>query len=205
MWLFFFKGMSLSAGLILSIGSQNAHVLRIGIRREHVGLTVLICILCEAVLILFGVAGMGSLISRHPAALDAARFGGAAFLTWYGWRAWRAAWQAQTLRADPRGLKLDRRTASLAVLAVTLLNPHVYLDTVILLGAVAAQQGLLGQYWFAAGAICNAVVWFLALGFGARWLAPLFALPRAWQILDVGVAVLMWGLALNLLFHRLPL
>lgn len=195
---FFIKGLSLSAGMIVSIGFQNAHVLRMGLRREHVALTVLICIVCEALLILTGVAGMGRLVAASPLLLTAARWGGALFLSWYGLRSWQAAWRGESLRAERGGVALTGRQAAGSVLAVTLLNPHVYLDTVILLGAIGGQMPGPGKYWFAGGAIANAVIWFTALGFGARLLAPVFARPQAWRVLDsmIGGIMLMlaWGL-----------
>ncbi|GGC77244.1 LysE/ArgO family amino acid transporter [Undibacterium terreum] len=196
---FFFKGLGMSAGLVMAIGSQNAHVLRMGLRRQHVGLTVLVCILCEAVLISSGIAGMGSLIQGQPVLLTLARWGGAAFLTWYGLRAWRSALSEHRLETGDRAVLLTTQQALLSVLAVTLLNPHVYLDTVVLLGAIGGQQPGQGKWWFAVGAVTNAVLWFCALGFGARLLSPLFAKPIAWRLLDGLVGVIMLLLAVSLL------
>lgn len=196
---FIFKGMGMSAGLIMAIGSQNAHVLRMGLRREHVGLTVFICILCEIVLISTGIAGIGGLISQQPMLLTIARCGGAAFLCWYGVRSLRAAMHEQSMVTGGVDVRLTTGKAALAVLAVTLLNPHVYLDTVVLLGAVGGQQPGVGKYWFAVGAILNAMIWYLALGFGARLLAPWFAKPAAWRILDSLIGTVMLLLAVNLL------
>ncbi|MFZ6647253.1 LysE/ArgO family amino acid transporter [Undibacterium sp. TJN25] len=196
---FYLKGLGLGAGLIMAIGSQNAHVLRMGLRRHHVGLTVLACIVCEALLISAGVAGMGRLIEGQPLLLLLARWGGAAFLTWYGLRAWRSALSDHTLNADAKPTVLSARQALLSVLAVTLLNPHVYLDTVMLLGAIGGQQPGQGKWWFALGAVSTAIVWFCALGYGARLLSPLFAKPRAWRILDGAVGVIMLVLAVSLL------
>ena len=197
---FIFKGMGMSAGLIMAIGSQNAHVLRMGLKREHVGLTVFICIFCEMLLISAGIAGIGGLINSQPVLLTIARWGGAAFLCWYGLRSLRAAMSEQNLVANPANLRMSAGKAALAVLAVTLLNPHVYLDTVLLLGAIGGQQPGDGKYWFALGAVLNATIWYLALGFGARLLAPWFAKPRAWRILDSLMGVMMLMLAANLLF-----
>ncbi|MES2103131.1 MAG: LysE/ArgO family amino acid transporter [Pseudomonadota bacterium] len=199
MFSFYLKGFGLGAGLIMAIGSQNAHVLRMGLRRQHVGLTVLACILCETVLINAGVAGMGRLIEGEPALLMLARWGGAAFLTWYGLRAWRSAFSAQALDAGVAPVLLTAQQALLSVLAVTLLNPHVYLDTVVLLGAIGGQQPGQGKWWFAFGAISIAAVWFCALGFGARLLSPWFARPAAWRLLDAFVGVIMLALAASLL------
>jgi len=196
---FILKGMGMSAGLIMAIGSQNAHVLRMGLRRQHVALTVAICVVCEMLLILAGVAGIGSMINSQPLLLAAARWGGAGFLVWYGLRSLRAAYNTQGLVTEAGGAGLTAGKAALTVLGVTLLNPHVYLDTVVLLGAIGGQQPGDGKYWFAMGAGLNALIWFVALGFGARLLAPLFAKPMAWRILDSLVGVVMLLLALNLL------
>jgi len=196
---YFFKGMGVSAGLIMAIGSQNAHVLKMGLRREYVLLTVLICIACEALLILSGVAGVGTAIRDNPTLLQLAKWGGALFLLYYGLRSWKAVLHPQALAAQRPAEKINRKQASLTVLAVTLLNPHVYLDTVILLGAIAVQQPGRGPYWFAGGAIANAILWFSALGFGAQLLAPVFANVRAWQYLDAFIGAVMLLMAWNLL------
>ncbi|MFZ6657412.1 LysE/ArgO family amino acid transporter [Undibacterium sp. TJN19] len=196
---FIFKGMGMSAGLIIAIGSQNAHVLRMGLRRQHVGLTVLICIACEIVLIAAGVAGIGSMINSQPVLLVIARWGGAAFLAWYGLRSLRAALSQQSLVIEAGDLTLTAGKATLAVLGATLLNPNTYLDTVVLLGALGGQQPGDGKYWFAVGAVLNAIIWFVALGFGARLLAPWFAKPAAWRVLDSIIGLIMLALALNLL------
>ncbi|MFZ6775784.1 LysE/ArgO family amino acid transporter [Undibacterium sp. Ji83W] len=196
---FILKGMGMSAGLIMAIGSQNAHVLRMGLRKQHVGLTVMICIVCEMLLILAGVAGIGSMINSQPVLLMIARWGGAAFLIWYGLRSLRAAASQQVLVAEAGALNLTAGKAALAVLGATLLNPHTYLDTVVLLGAIGGQQPGDGKYWFAVGAVLNATIWFAALGFGARLLAPWFAKPIAWRVLDSLVGTVMLMLALNLM------
>lgn len=198
---FYLKGLGLGAGLIVAIGSQNAHVLRMGLRRQHVGLTVLVCILCETLLIAIGVAGVGTLVERNTVLLTAARWGGALFLAWYGLRAWRSAFGRQALNAAPHTREIGTREALLTVLAATLLNPHVYLDTVVLVGAVGGQQGPQGKWWFALGAMSAGAVWFLLLGFGARMLAPLFAQPVAWRLLDMAIGAVMLTLAATLVLH----
>jgi len=191
---YYLKGMGLGAGLIVAIGAQNAHVLRMGLLRRHVGITVAVCILCETVLITAGVAGVGTLVEQSPLLLLAARWGGAAFLVWYGLRAWHAALGAQSLEAA-HGRVPDARGALATVLAVTLLNPHVYLDTVVLLGAIGGQHGSPGKWWFALGAISAGIVWFLCLGFGARLLSPWFARPNAWRVLNGAIGAVMLALA----------
>lgn len=198
---FYLKGLGLGAGLIVAIGSQNAHVLRMGLRRQQVGLTVLVCILCETLLIAVGVAGVGTLVERSAVLLTVARWGGALFLTWYGLRAWRSAFGAQALHAALHVREIGAREALLTVLAATLLNPHVYLDTVVLVGAVGGQQGPEGKWWFALGAMSAGAAWFVLLGFGARLLAPMFAQPVAWRLLDMTIGAVMLALATTLVLH----
>ena len=195
---FYLKGLGLGAGLIVAIGSQNAHVLRMVLKRQHVGLTVAVCILCEVLLISVGVAGVGTMVERSPLLLSLARWGGALFLVWYGLRAWRSAFGRHALSAAPN-TEIGLREALLTVLAATLLNPHVYLDTVVLLGAIGGQQGPEGKWSFALGAMTAAAVWFALLGFGARILAPWFAKPAAWRLLDAIIGVVMLSLAVTLL------
>lgn len=197
---FYLKGLGLGAGLIVAIGSQNAHVLRAGLMRRHVGLTVAVCMLCEALLIAAGVAGVGAAVEASPGLLAAARWGGALFLAWYGLRAWRNAFTGEALHARAEAVRTGAQAALLATLAVTLLNPHVYLDTVLLLGAIGSQQGASGKWWFALGAASAAFIWFPLLGFGARLLAPLFARPAAWRALDLGIGAVMLSLAFGLVY-----
>lgn len=191
---FYLKGLGLGASLIVAIGSQNAHVLRMGLRRQHVALTVAVCVVCEMLLIAAGVAGIGALLAAHPALVAWARWGGAAFLVWYGLRSWRSAFGRHALHASQADTP-TRHAALTTVLAVTLLNPHVYLDTVVLLGSVAAQQGSDGKWWFALGAMSAGLAWFTLLGFGARLLSPWFARPLAWRLLDGAVGTVMLVLA----------
>jgi L-lysine exporter family protein LysE/ArgO len=189
--------MVLSFSLILAIGAQNAFVLRQGLRRAHVGAVVLVCCLSEAVLIAVGVAGFGALAEAVPLALDAMRWAGVAFLLAYGVRAlWSAI--AQDAALDPAGGAPGSRAGAVGTaLALTWANPHVYLDTVGLIGAVAAQHR--PDHWaFGAGAVTASCVFFIALGYGAAWLAPVFARPMAWRVLDGIVGVTMLALALGL-------
>lgn len=197
-WTYFLKGAGLGGALIIAIGAQNAHVLRIGVLKQHVGVTVLICALCDIVLIAAGVAGVGAIIERSPVLLSAARWGGAAFLALYGLKAWRAAFAGGALAAGPVRPALTLRQAVLTALALSLLNPHVYLDTVVLLGAIGAQLPHDGQTWFAAGAMSASAAWFVSLGFGARLLAPWLARPNAWRILDGLIGAVMLALAASL-------
>lgn len=196
----FLKGMGLGGSLIVAIGSQNAYLLRQALKREFVLSCIAICVLCDVLLIAAGVAGMGQLIVQAPAILMLVKFAGTAFLGWYGWRAARAALQPGSLQTDGGAGASDRRTVLTAMLAFSLLNPHVYLDTVVLLGSIGGQQGGTGRWWFAAGAMLASLLWFSGLGLGARYLQAIFARPRAWQVLDALIALVMWSLACSLWF-----
>lgn len=194
----FFPGFFLGLSLILAIGAQNAFVLRQGLRQQHIFVVCLACALSDAILIVAGVAGFGALAEAFPWFETAMRYGGAAFLGWYGWRNARAAWRGgQTLEAASDA-STGRMPTLLTALALTWLNPHVYLDTVVLLGSISAQYD--NRVAFGAGAVIASFTFFFSLGFGARLLAPLFARPRSWQILDAVVALTMWAIALKLLF-----
>jgi L-lysine exporter family protein LysE/ArgO len=193
----FISGFALGFGLILAIGAQNAFVLRQGLRREHVFWVCLTCAVSDAMLIAAGVAGFGALANAVPQFELVMRYGGAAFLIWYGainfYGAWKGGAALDTENGKPREL-----TATLAtLLALTWLNPHVYLDTVVLVGSVSAQYD--SRIWFGAGAITASFVFFFGLGYGARLLAPLFSRPRAWQVLDVVIGATMWAIAVKLL------
>lgn len=189
-------GFGLGLSLILAIGAQNAFVLRQGLRRAHVLAVVLTCALSDAILIAAGVAGFGTLAAAAPWLEPVMRYGGAAFLLVYGARAFRAAWRGTAaLQAGDPAQSL--RAALLTCLALTWLNPHVYLDTVVLLGSISAQYD--AKLAFALGAMTASFAFFFALGFGARLLAPLFARPGAWRVLEAGVGLVMWAIAVKLL------
>ena len=200
-WPVFVQGMVLSLSLIVAIGAQNAFVLRQGLRREHVGIVVAFCAVADALLITAGVLGMAQALGDRPELAKALALGGAAFLALYGWRALQRARQANALDVNSMGQGLSRGAALAQAAAFTLLNPHVYLDTVLLVGSIGAQQPAPLQGWFAAGASAASLLWFSALGFGARWLAPWFARPRAWQVLDALIGLTMWVLSLLLVRH----
>ena len=197
------QGLALSLGLIVAIGAQNAFVLRQGLRREHVGSVVLLCALADALLIAAGVMGMARALGERPALAAALALAGAVFLACYGWQAWRRAHRQQALRAADAQASATRGAVLAQALAFTLLNPHVYLDTVLLVGSIGAQQPAALRGWFVAGASVGSLAWFGALGFGARWLAPWFANPRAWQVLDRLVGVTMLVLAALLVRHAI--
>ena len=199
----FVQGLALSLGLIVAIGAQNAFVLRQGLRREHVGSVVLFCAVADAVLIAAGVLGMAQALGQSPRLARALALAGAVFLAVYGWQALRRARRSQHLTAIPGGEGLQRGAAVAQAAAFTLLNPHVYLDTVLLVGSIGAQQPAPLRGWFIAGASSASLLWFALLGFGARWLAPWFARPRAWQALDGLIGLTMFVLSALLVRHAL--
>jgi len=193
----FTKGFILSAGLIIAIGAQNMFVLRQGLKREHVLSIVLFCALADATLIVAGVSGLGGALTLIPGLSLALNLGGAAFLSWYGVSALRRAANPSALVVGPEtGMTL--RAALAGTAAFTFLNPHVYIDTVMLMGAVGASLPPLERPLFMTGAAMASLVWFSSLGFGARFLAPLFARPVAWRVLDVAIGVMMLALAASL-------
>lgn len=195
----FTQGLILSLGLIVAIGAQNAFVLRQGLRREHIMAVVAVCALSDAVLINLGVWGMGTAAATHPALALGARVFGALYLVLYAWRSLQRAWSPQALAVDAAHQRTPLAQVLGTTFALTWLNPHVYLDTVLLLGSMASPFAGMERAAFAAGASLASAVWFTTLGWGARWLAPLFATPQAWRILDAGIALLMLGLAALLL------
>ena len=193
------SGFATTMGLIAAIGAQNAFVLRQGIRGEHVLPVVAVCTVSDLLLITAGIAGFGALIAAHPDIVTITKVGGAAFLIGYGLLAARRAVKPGTL--TPADAAPARLTAVLATcLALTFLNPHVYLDTVILLGALANEHQD-SKWLFGIGAITASAVWFTGLGFGAKRLGHLFASPRTWRILDAVIAVTMIALALSLILR----
>lgn len=199
----FFQGLALSLGLIVAIGAQNAFVLRQGLRREHVGSVVLFCAIADALLIAAGVMGMAQALGERPRLASALALTGASFLAVYGWQALRRVRHSHQLKASEGGQGLSRAAALAQAAAFTLLNPHVYLDTVLLVGSIGAQQPALLRGWFVMGASSASLLWFGLLGFGSRWLAPWFARPRAWQVLDGLIGITMFVLSALLVHHVL--
>ncbi len=191
-------GFGTGLSLIVAIGAQNAFVLRQGIRREHVGPVALLCALADALLIGAGVLGIGTLVERAPVVLDVVRWGGVVFLLCYAVLALRRAVHPDALRADGSATGPSLRAALTTAAALTFLNPHVYLDTVLLLGSIANQHGADGRWVFATGAAIGSFAWFFGLAYGARRLAPLFARPASWRVLDGLIAVVMTLIALSL-------
>lgn len=194
----YLSGLGLGAGLIIAIGAQNAFVLRQGIRREHVGITVVICMLGDILLVSLGAAGLGVVVEHLPWLIPTMRILGAAYLLLFAYRSFQSARRAGGgLEAAGSRPAAGWWAVAASAAAITFLNPHVYLDTVIFLGSMAQQFP--SPWIFAAGAITASTVWFSALGFGARALAKPLANPRAWRIIDYTVAVMMFVLALMLL------
>jgi L-lysine exporter family protein LysE/ArgO len=198
----FLSGAGLGASLIIAIGAQNAYVLRQGLKRKHVGLVVAICAAIDVLLIALGIGGMGALIARAPFLLDVIRWAGAIFVFLYGARAFLAAWRGPGHLDATNGETQTALGAASTVFALSLLNPHVYLDTVVLLGGIGARYGWPRNAWFAAGAMCASIVWFTTLGYGARLLQPWFEKDVAWRVLDVIVGCVMWWIAAALLLSH---
>ena len=197
-------GMFTGLGLIVAIGAQNAYLLRQGLRHQRVGALILFCILADTTLIGLAVLGVGSIIQAWPGFLEFARWGGGLFVLGYGLHAaWRALHPGDVLDAgmsdgtrSGRGSAWARSLMTMA--ALTLLNPHVYLD-VTLLGTIANTHGLQGRWWFYGGVVLGSTLWFTSLGLGSRWLAPFFSRPRSWQILDALIALVMVSIGMGLI------
>ncbi len=201
------SGFLLGGGLIIAIGAQNAFVLRQGLARQFVFSICLFCALADSILIALGVAGVGTIIATSPSLLAVATIGGAIFLVIYGLLAFRRAWAPQALdptaadggKSAAGGAITSRRAALAVCLAFTILNPHVYLDTVVLIGSVSGTYAGWQRIAFATGAVTASFVWFFALGYGARLLAPIFARPLSWRVLDAGIGIVMFALAIGLI------
>ncbi|QGZ42277.1 LysE/ArgO family amino acid transporter [Pseudoduganella flava] len=199
----YLSGLGLGASLIMAIGAQNAHVLRMGVRRSHVALTVAACIVVDIVLIAAGVAGAGALIEGSPLLLAAARWGGAAFLAWYGLRSWRALLTPKELRVAADDAPITAAAALVSVLAMSLLNPHVYLDTLVLLGSVGGRYPAGERAAFSAGAMTASFLWFTVLGFGAARFAGVLGRPVAWRCIEALTGAVMLLLAAGLVADAL--
>ena len=195
----YLTGLVLGGSLIVAIGAQNAFVLRQGLLRAHVALVVVLCVVIDVGLTTIGVGGLSASLGRNSLALDTLAIAGACFLGWYGLGAARRALASRSLSAAAPVGAHSARSVLLQTLAVSLLNPHVYLDTVLLIGSVGVQQPAPLRPAFLAGVWTASLGWFASLGFGSRLLAPIFARPVAWRVLDALVATVMWGIALTLL------
>jgi len=190
----YLTGLLTGLSLIVAIGAQNAYVLRQGLRREHVGIVVAICAVSDLLLIAAGTLGIGTLVRYVPWLLVALTWGGVAYLLWFAYRSFRSAMHPQALSS---GEDAGRRSIIVTALALTYLNPHVYLDTVVMLGTLATQQDA-GRWFFAAGAGTGSIVWFSALGFGATALSKPLSRPSTWRVIDVLVGLTMLAVAVRL-------
>ncbi|MGW5140944.1 LysE/ArgO family amino acid transporter [Nocardia beijingensis] len=193
------SGLGFGLSLIVAIGAQNAFVLRQGISGRHVLAVVAVCAVSDIVLIAAGVGGFGAVVQAAPVVLVVARYAGAAFLIGYAALAARRAFGSAALSAESGRATAALGATVVTALALTWLNPHVYLDTVVLLGSFACTYASPDRWFLGAGAMLASVLWFTALGFGARLLGPLFARPRAWRVLDAAIAAVLLGLGLGLL------
>jgi len=189
------SGLLSGFSLIVAIGAQNAFVLRQGISRDRVGVVVAICALSDLVLILAGVLGVGVLVESRPGLLRVITGAGAAYLVWFGVRSLLSARHPQALSSGAP----VRGSAALTAVALTWLNPHVYLDTVLMLGNLSTAHGPTGRWWFGAGAGVASVVWFTALGYAAHLASRWLARPRVWQVIEVLIGLVMFALAAMLL------
>jgi len=197
----FMQGFGTGGGLIVAIGAQNAFVLSQGVRRNHHFIIALICIVCDAVFISAGVAGFGTAVSANPTLSQWVAWGGAGFLFFYGWRSLRSAIRGGSLDTNDRAIR-SLKAAIITTLAVTLLNPHFYLDTVILLGGVSSQFQGENRLYFWVGAVSASTLWFICLSLGGQMLAPLFKKQISWRILDSVVCATMWVIAVSLILHE---
>lgn len=196
-WAPFARGFGLGFSLIAAIGAQNAYVLTRGILRNHHWVVALVCSILDAMLILAGMVGMGRLVKAWPGVIDGLTLFGALFLFAYGFMSFRRLWQRDHLEAGKAHVGM--RVAVTTVLALSLLNPHVYLDTVVLIGSIGVQESDQARPYFTAGAVLASFVWFFCLALGGQAMQRWFQSVRAWQALDLFVGIVMWSLAFSLL------
>lgn len=194
----FFTGLLLGGSLIIAIGSQNAYVLKQGLLRNHVFLICLICAVSDALLITIGTTGIGKIIENYPEWLKAITWAGAAYLFFFGLMSFRAALSNQTLHAAADDHSQKLKVVISTVLALTFLNPHVYLDTVLLIGSISSPYADTERLYFTLGAVSASFIWFFSLGYGARLLIPLFNKPSAWKVLNTIIGLVMWWIAYSL-------
>ncbi len=200
----FFQGFGIGGGLIVAIGAQNAFVLSQSVRGNYPVIIALICIFCDAAFITVGVAGFGSAASANPSLAKWVTWGGAGFLFFYGWRALRSAIKGGGLNSSDLAVR-SLKSAVITTLAVTLLNPHFYLDTIILMGGISSQFHGENRFLFWAGAVSASTVWFVCLSLGGRLLMPLFQKQISWRILDGLVCATMWAIAVSLMLNGITI
>lgn len=198
------KGCLTGASLIMAIGAQNAFVLKQGLMRNQMLATALFCGLVDALLISLGVGGLGQILTQNSLLLFIAKWGGAAFLIWYGAKAFSSAFKSNYLSTEnaPNSVKPSLKQTLVILIALSFLNPHVYLDTVVLLGSIGASFGTSERPYFALGAIFASFIWFFSLCYGAKLLGPLFQKPISWKILDGLIAIMMWSIAISLILSH---
>jgi L-lysine exporter family protein LysE/ArgO len=198
------QGFGLGASLIIAIGAQNAFVLRQGLKRQRPFVVASLCTLCDITLILLGVGGLGAVITALPVLTGIATWGGALFLLYYGFRSFKSMFSSATLDTEQGSVHpMSLRDTVLAIIAFSLLNPHAFLDTVVLIGSVSAHYPSAQRIPFTVGTMLASLVWFFSLAYGAAWLAPLFRHPLAWKILDGAVGCIMWIIAGSLIWTAL--
>lgn len=191
----FLSGLGTSLGLIVAIGSQNAYVLKQGLLGNHPFIIAIICSIIDSVMIMLGISGLGLVITSSPILMDLTKYGGAAFLIVYGLKSMQSVFNNEVINLDTSKRKSSLKNTVYTLLALSLLNPHLYLDTCVLIGTIGAQFEGMERKCFALGAISASFIWFFALSYGAKFLAPLFAKPIAWKILDFTIALIMWTIA----------
>jgi len=200
----FLHGFGTGGGLIVAIGTQNAFVLSQGIRRRHNVIIALVCIICDIIFISAGVIGFGTAVSTNPTLSQVVTWGGAGFLVFYGWGSFRSALKGGRLDTHNR-TEMSLRAAIITTLAVTLLNPHFYLDTVIILGSVSSRFQGQNLLYFWIGAVSASTLWFISLSLGGQMLAPIFQKKIAWRLLDSLVCTTMWTIAVSLIMHGITI
>lgn len=199
----FIQGMGIGGSLIIAVGAQNAFVLKQGIKGTYSLLIALLCSVIDALMITAGVAGLGHIIETFPIIKHVASFGGAAFLLWYGTNALKASFVDKGMEMDKAENADTLRKAILTTLGISFLNPHLYLDTVVLLGSISTQFDDFARPWFGAGAVLASFIWFFSLSFGARLLTPIFSRPAAWRYLDRFIWLTMWSIAAAIIWPYL--
>ena len=194
------QGFLSGAGLIIAIGAQNAFVLKQGLKKQHVFITALFCSLMDILLICVGVAGFGEMVNHYSFLVDIMKWGGILFLLWYGWRSFLSAFKSQSMDLENAEEINSLKKTLYCLIAFTLLNPHVYLDTVVLLGSISSQFEKNERLLFAIGAAVASFSWFFSLSYGSRFLAPLFKNRNTWKVIDVSIACIMWFIAISLFY-----
>jgi len=200
MFFSFLKGLSIGLGLIMAIGVQNAFVLKQGILRNHVLMIVLLCSFIDALMIIIGVSSLGSIFTAHEMLIALTRWAGALFLLYYGTKSFISFQKSHNLTIDDQSQNLTQRQAIITTLAFSFLNPHLYIDTCLLIGTIGSHMLYGEKLYFAMGACLASFIWFFALGFGARYLRPFFARPLSWKILDFIVGCTMYIIAISLIY-----